>query len=896
MRRFWVAAAGALLAASCSPGEGPKSIPLPTSETTLAPEPPPSTDAPETSSTTTSTTTTTTEVPPRYRATLRRTTDGVPHVLADDRPGLWFGQGWASAEDHGCTLIDQVLKVFGERAANLGPGVDGENIESDFAWRAIGLAEIAADDFDVASDDVVEMFTGFTAGWNDYLASVAGEGLSGWCGEADWVRPLQPVEVYTYARSLALLASSAQMVDYLPGAEPPATASTAGVRAPGAAADDGLDPAADPFAVDPSAVETSAVDPSAVDPVASEPGLDLSAVDLSGLDLEALDLGSNGWAIGRERTAGGSGGMLVGNPHFPWEGELRWAEVHLNIPGEIDMYGAQLLGVPGVGIGFNRGVAWTHTVSAGKRMTAYRLALDPASPTSYLVDGESRPMTSMDRTIEILRPDGTLDTETRTLWRSEYGPIIDFPGIGWTDATTLTFRDANLDNDEFIEQYAALLEVDTLKGLIDVNEEHQGDPLFNTVATGADGVVWYADPSATPNLSDEAEQIFRQQLTDDPLTALAWDNGVALLDGSDSRFEWVNAPGARDPGLIPFDGIPQVLRDDYVFNANDSYWVPSDEFLLEGDYSILQGETKTPLSMRTRRNAAVLSAENRARLAGEDGLFDLEELRNAVFENTGEMAVLLRRHAVDACRAAPMVDLPELLDEDGNVVFEAATVDLTEACGVLARWRGRYNLGSVGAVLWRATMTRFDEAQRTSTGPLFGDPFDPADPTRTPSRPADDPTPLLQAMARATQTIEAAGFDLATTLGAAQFTERSGDRVPLHGGTNVDGVTNIVSWSNSSTSTEVAPTRGEPVAPGALLRGAGYPVNFGTSYVFTVALGEGAPRAWALLTYGQTGDRDSPLFESQTIRFSEKNWRRVAYTENQIAEDPQLTEVLVEGN
>jgi len=89
------------------------------------------------------------------------------------------------------------------------------------------------------------------------------------------------------------------------------------------------------------------------------------------------------------------------------------------------------------------------------------------------------------------------------------------------------------------------------------------------------------------------------------------------------------------------------------------------------------------------------------------------------------------------------------------------------------------------------------------------------------------------------------------------------------------------------------PGEGEQLAVEPLLavlvRGAGVPL-------LTVALGEGAPRAWALLTYGQTGDRESPLFESQTVRFSEKNWRRVAYTEDQIAEDPQLTEELVEGN
>ena len=55
-------------------------------------------------------------------------------------------------------------------------------------------------------------------------------------------------------------------------------------------------------------------------------------------------------------------------------------------------------------------------------------------------------------------------------------------------------------------------------------------------------------------------------------------------------------------------------------------------------------------------------------------------------------------------------------------------------------------------------------------------------------------------------------------------------------------------------------------------------------------------RAWALLTYGQTGDRESPDFEVQTVRFSEKAWRTVAYTEAQIEADPQLTTEQVTGN
>ena len=39
-------------------------------------------------------------------------------------------------------------------------------------------------------------------------------------------------------------------------------------------------------------------------------------------------LASNAWAIGFERSEDG-GAMLIGNPHFPWTGELRFSEVQL---------------------------------------------------------------------------------------------------------------------------------------------------------------------------------------------------------------------------------------------------------------------------------------------------------------------------------------------------------------------------------------------------------------------------------------------------------------------------------------------------------------------------------------------------------------------------------------
>jgi len=125
-------------------------------------------DAPDTSSgptePATEETTTTTVDQSGYSATIRRTSDGVPHIVANDLPGVFFGQGYASAQDHGCSLADQMLKITGTRAAALGPGDNDANINSDFAWLSIGINELARADYANASDLVVNQFEAFAAG------------------------------------------------------------------------------------------------------------------------------------------------------------------------------------------------------------------------------------------------------------------------------------------------------------------------------------------------------------------------------------------------------------------------------------------------------------------------------------------------------------------------------------------------------------------------------------------------------------------------------------------------------------------------------------------------------------------------------------------------------------
>lgn len=818
----------------------------------------------------------------RYAATIRRTTGGVPHITGKTLADASFGEGWASGQDRACDLADQVIKVRGERARWLGAGEDDTNVDSDAAWRAIGIHERAVKDWEEVSEELNEQITAYTAGWNAHLKAVGAKGVKGWCSGAAWLKPLEPVDVYAYARSIALTASSARLARYIPTAHPPTETASVSPDASG------------------SGTHTTLRLASTQDPAAPSPA--------TGPVVDAAAIGSNGWAIGKDRSADGRG-MLVANPHFPWEGELRFWEAHLTVPGQIDAYGVTLSGLPGLGIGFTKTFGWTHTVSAGNRFTAYRLSLVPGQPTKYRYGDQVRDLVPSEHAIEVLGDDGKVSTVTRTTWSSHYGPVLDFPGVGWTDQSTITYRDANIDNAAFAEQYLAFLKAKDLDEFIAAGKKINGVPLFNTIATSNDGRAYYADWSATPNLSPEAIAAYDASLASDPIVKIAADSGAVLLDGSDPRFEWVDAPGARSPGLVPSDRQPAIERPDYVFNANDSFWMPNAEVMLDGDYTPLFGRQKTPRSPRTRENAVVLSDTADTGPAGEGGLFTLDSLADASLLNQGYTARELLDDVVQRCTATPSVTVPELPAETPNPAatpdtpppapgLPAATVDVSAACKVLGDWDGIYDLDRKGPAIWRETMSRYKGSDFMNAGALWATPFDASDPVDTPNGLAaatGGTDQVLVNLARAVQTLEAAGIPLDATLGETQFAMRDGKRVPLHGGTGVDGVTNVVTWGSLTSTSDpvVRDLKREKVAAGSTLNRldgeTGYPVNFGTSFLLALAYTDDGPTAKAFLTYSNTEIPKNPDYVTATERFSAKKWRTVAFTEKQVEADTTST-------
>lgn len=795
------------------------------------------------------------EVGPKgYGAVITRTADGVPHIRAADLLNVSFGQGWASAEDHPCDLVDQVIKVTSQRAATFGPGEQDSNLNSDFGWAALGIADVATDDWESVKGDERDLIVGFTDGWNASFEAQGADGIEDWCTGADWMRTLTPEEVYTYARSVTLLASGARLVDYIASAQPPGADAQKGEPAAG-----GEEAAASPESA------TSAVASSATEPLAS-----------------------NAWAIGSERSANG-GGMIIGNPHFPWQGELRFSEVQLTTDDGINVYGAMLLGLPSVGIGFTDGVAWSHTVSAGNRFTAYEMTLDPADPTRYMMDGKSTPMTPKEITIEVLGDDGTTSEETRTYWSTEFGPVLNFPGVGWSDTSTVSYRDANLENDRLLAQYVEMSRAQSIEDLEAAHRENQGIPLFNTVAVDAEGTAWYADTSATPNLSAEAQQAYSERLKAGGMTAIAREAGAVLLEGNTSRDRWVDDPDAPWPGVIPYDALPSIERDDYVINANDSYWLPNAEATIDGDYSLLNGEAGTERSVRTLENLAVVSDTTAEGPSGEDGKFDLDELTDAALLDAAYTERQWRDGVIERCLAsAAPVAHQEILDAEGGVLVPAGSVDLKQACEVLEAWDGRYDVDSEGAVLWREFTEAVDFDQ------LWGTAFDEADPASTPSglaaAPSSGDDPVLSGLAGAVALLTKAGVALDVPLGEVQFDGRSPEeRLPVPGGLGSEGVTNVVSGTTRTSTEEDQPEVPEPLTEDSTLTSDGYPILYGTSFLMAVAYGPDGPQARTILTYGQVGDPELPGFDSGMKAFANKEWKVVETDPEEIAKDPDAT-------
>jgi acyl-homoserine-lactone acylase len=768
-----------------------------------------------------------------YEVDVRYTSWGIPHVLAEDYGSLAYGMGWAHAHDRLCTLADQIVMVRSERAKYFGPGEDDSHLDSDFGWLGLRVRKQAEEGFLTLPEHIQQSIIGFAAGFSRYIEETPPEQMDPRCAGQPWVRPIDHIDLLSYYLHLGQLSSGKNLVREVGNAQPP------GLRA----------------RREPPPIEI-------LEPY-REPRI-----------------GSNGWAIGKDRTESGRG-MLLSNTHFPSEGELQWWESHLTIPDKLNIYGASLVGSAAINMGFNEHVAWTHTVSETPRFIVYQLTLDPESPTRYLYDGQTLEMEGTEYTVEVLGDDGSLSPVTRTLYRTRWGPVFNAPIVGWSTLSAYTWRDVNEGNLGTFPTFFGMDHATDQASFEASHRDHQGIPWVHTMFTTAEGDVLYLDSAATPNLSPEAEAAYRAYVESNTVAGLFAGYDVTMVDGADPVYEWVEDPRSVLPGSVPYDDAPRLARTDFVDNANDNYWLANPLEPLTG-FPMLYGPTGTPRSARTKMNNRFLLEENGA--SGPDHRFSLEELKAAALSARGSVEEDLRDEVVERCTGV----------QDVTVVLDGRneTVDIQPACEVLASWSGTYDVDAVGAQVWREFVVaeQHSWADLTDQGRLYGDPFDPTDPVYTPSQlaPPADPDPVLEALATAVYRLGEAGIALDARLGDIQYRMKGGERIPTLGSTYFEGVISIVSHGGNGTLLPGEGTQGNVINESTELTDEGYYVNSGNSWILALEYTEQGPNASAVLVYSQSESSLSPHYADQTHLYAQQQFRPVLFHEEDILADPEL--------
>jgi acyl-homoserine-lactone acylase len=785
----------------------------------------------------------------QYEADIRWTSYGIPHIKANDYASAAYGYGYAFARDNICLMAEEFDKVNGERALHFGAGgsynyrANGSgnvnNLNSDFFYKLVMDESFLASWLASSRQEIRDGIQGWAAGYSRYLLDTGLANLPVACRNKPWVRPITSVDMMKRFYQLILLASQGFFIEGMVAAEPP-------VGAP-----------VDPITTVGQVTQALTGEPCAL----PSPG--------------CLGIGSNAYAFGSDAT-GTSAGMLLGNPHFPWFGTERFHTFQMTIPGQVNVYGMALYGVPLALIGFNEGVAWSHTVSTAYRFTPVELKLVPGVPTSYLIDEVAEAMTTRSVEVCVATNDGECtDLRTHTFYYSRYGPIFllsvsGAPVFGWDAVRAYSIRDANAVNQRSLDHFLDINRAQSVDAVKQILQQYVAIPWVNTIAADSTGHALYADVSVVPNVSNA----LATECNTVPVGVAVYQLlGLPVLDGSRTSCEWLDEGGPQ-PGIIPFSKLPLTERLDYTMNSNDSYWLPNHKVTLEGFARII-GCERCERSLRQRLGYRQVIDRLWSLFAGDgpqpDGMgsapgedkVTLPKLQamlygNSTYPSLGNRNVtaeLVRDDLVTLCRTpAP----------SGVASDDGATIDLTQACNVLEAWDLRHNLDSVGAHLFQEFW------QLVPVETAWTTPFDANDPVNTPRGLNVADPQVKQALVDAVDKLQELNLPLDAPLGTVQYVVRNGQQIPIHGGPGGVGVFNAINNSLSGTP------------------GRGYDVPHGSSYIQTVTWDENGPKAGMILTYSQSTDPASPHYKDMTELYSQKGWVDVRFREADILADPNL--------
>ncbi|MFD0862892.1 acylase [Sungkyunkwania multivorans] len=349
------------------------------------------------------------------------------------------------------------------------------------------------------------------------------------------------------------------------------------------------------------------------------------------------DMGSNTYAISPKRSASNNA-MLVQNPHLPWWREFLFFESHLNIQGK-NLYGTTLVGFPGIAIGFNDHLGWSHTDNTIDNADTYELEL---KDDGYLLDGKLKQFVKRSRTLKVRQDDGSLVEKKLDLYETVHGPVVNIAngkalalrmvGIDRPNAFLQWWRMINSNNFEEFESALKMAEI----------------PFWNVMYADKKGTIFYLFNGLVPKRGSGD-----------------WDYWNRIIPGGRSADIWNE--------IHPYSELPKIKDPEtgWLQNANDPPWTSTIPIMLKpDDYPAYMAPQK--MGFRPQRSARML----------------LED-KNITFEELVAYKLSTKLEFAD-----------RILDDLGQAVENSNSEKAKKGIEVLKRWDRKADAGSKGMLLF----------------------------------------------------------------------------------------------------------------------------------------------------------------------------------------------------
>ncbi len=264
---------------------------------------------------------------------------------------------------------------------------------------------------------------------------------------------------------------------------------------------------------------------------------------------QARAFASNNWAVSPARSATGHA-LLAGDPHLELTLPSIWYEVHLVVPGSLDVGGVVIPGLPGVPIGYSRQFAWSATNTGADVMDFWQETVNnETAPTAYELDGAMVPFT--DTRIETYRDAKGAVVGTDTVYYTHRGPMRR-QGKAWL-SLRWTVLEAGLELRAFYQAMHAT----SAPAFLDSMARYYQAPAQNFIVADTAGVIAIRSTGRYPIRADSGR-------------------GTTIRDGRTRDTDWVgNWTVAQYPqGKSPAQG--------YLASANQQPIDPAQQSLYLG--------------------------------------------------------------------------------------------------------------------------------------------------------------------------------------------------------------------------------------------------------------------------------------------------------------------------